>query len=900
MPNRLVGRYKRMGEIGRGGFGMVEEYLDLITGETVAIKTIPPYFVQHESKRMIREVDIMRFLHNAHPHVIDFIAMFITRCQGGISAQVSNPEPYPLKLDVTGPIYEGLDDNEKAILYHDYITEEIATIKKEEGFSLHIVMPLMRGDLFYFINLLSSSSRQKQHKLDEVFLKQVAAVFAFQLIFGLDWVHKCGIVHRDLKPDNVLVRLNTANPFYSSLCVADFGLARNMQSSDTFYVCTRNYRPPEVITSAILSQLSMDIWSLGCILYEMCTCETLFKMPTALDSHGVWNGMMASSQLEIILSIVGTPTEEDILQYMPEGNAKTYLLRSMVRPSQLERLMDQRWSLPTLPEETLLWKDLIQSCLAFFPQQRPTAEELSRHELFIQYQMIVGQNIHQIETQMYTPSIPESELKSKTSQINLLLQIIHDTMAQTRPIFGEEDESEGELFLEEDVNRDYWDDIRHHTSSMPVPASATDDSKKTREKDYEEEDGSDTVYFGRPWSSNQYIGRASDASAEDLCSRSGKPMESLELPEVTSQDKCAKTTEPTHELERHGNQAPGVGSHSTQAPLQPTTPLDLSLQWDSISQKKCSPRGLHAGPSKERNQPHYPDDDDGTGEIKKGVAGGNPIGGNPKHETKPEGLRNTKDTSYEAGLEPSRPSSSQSNPAVVSSVPEKRTEEMPSASFSTFAYFLQRTGTAAIHQDPEMLENSSWSGYLHEQPYQNNTHVYSVGKSHTLQREMGHIGRRLYCEKEGGLESHRSSFSRKGLKSFFQGSVEKFLPSSDATLTPHPYPLKGKKQEPLEEEGGVSDSWQCKLISASCYDVPAVNNNTSQFHFNKPRPTATPFPKIQTSTLRARYGNLNHDDDTLQLAIESILNEMNNNRRDMAISLELRTLLSYFCALRRS
>ncbi|CCW60725.1 unnamed protein product [Phytomonas sp. EM1] len=812
MLNLLVGRYQRIGEIGRGGFGMVEEFLDLVTGNTVAIKTIPPYFVQHESKRMIREVDIMRFLHNAHPHVIDFIAMFVTRCRGGVTSQVSNPEPYAPSLDVTGPLYEGLSENEKAIMHHDYLAKEISTIRKDEGFSLHIVLPLMKGDLFYFINLLSSGSGQRQHRLSEGFLKQVAAVFAFQLVFGLDWVHKCGIVHRDLKPDNVLVRLNTENAFYSSLCIADFGLARNMQSSDTFYVCTRNYRPPEIITCAILSQPSMDIWSLGCILYEMCTGETLFKMPTALDSQGVWNGVMASSQLEIILSIVGTPSEEDIRQHMPEGNAKTYLLRSMSRPSQLEKLMEQRWTLPTLPEETLLWRSLIKSCLAFFPQQRPTAEELSRHALFIRYQMIVGRNIHQLETQLYKPSIAESELKSKTIQISSLLRIIQDTMVETRPTFEEEEESEEESFLEEEevVNRNNLDGVRHCTSSTPIQAPRLGNCEGDKETEADDEASSGAVYFGKTWGSNQSVGRISCATEEEANSQSREVMQPLELPDIASRVNPPQAIDPK--------------------PPKLTTPLDPDLQWYVVPQEEeeIPWQGWHANSFLEVSQP-------------------------PEHGS----LTRKEDT-----------------------LPG-HSEETRSTSFSTSAYQQQRNGIAPFYHDPEPHDGPSWSPYLHEQPYQNNTHVYNVTKPYSNSRENSFIGLKLHVGEKRGSEAPQAGPSWRGFKDGFAVAEEEGAPPSTKP-----------------NRGGRS---QYTLLTTSCHNASDASSSVVPPSLNVVRSSmAISFPDIHDPALRARYGNLDHTDDTLQVAIESILGELNQNRRDMAISLELRALLSYFCALRGS
>ncbi|KAA6382857.1 MAG: putative CMGC/CLK protein kinase [Streblomastix strix] len=56
----------------------------------------------------------------------------------------------------------------------------------------------------------------------------------------------------------------------------DFGSAVNNTRPRTSLVCTRQYRPPEVIMGLPWSA-SVDMWSAGCILLELWTGETLFR-----------------------------------------------------------------------------------------------------------------------------------------------------------------------------------------------------------------------------------------------------------------------------------------------------------------------------------------------------------------------------------------------------------------------------------------------------------------------------------------------------------------------------------------------------------------------------------------------------------------------------------------------
>jgi len=87
------------------------------------------------------------------------------------------------------------------------------------------------------------------------------------------------ILHRDLKPGNIFLDAN------SDAKVGDFGLARVLNHDSVFaqtHVGTPYYMSPEQINEQRYNEKS-DIWSLGCIIYEMAALRPPFKAQNHLS-----------------------------------------------------------------------------------------------------------------------------------------------------------------------------------------------------------------------------------------------------------------------------------------------------------------------------------------------------------------------------------------------------------------------------------------------------------------------------------------------------------------------------------------------------------------------------------------------------------------------------------------
>ena len=135
---------------------------------------------------------------------------------------------------------------------------------------LYYVMPYVEGE-----SLRQRLEREKQLPLEEVL--QLARAVAG----ALDYAHRHGIVHRDIKPENVMLHEGEA-------MVTDFGIAKAVSAAaaDTLTqvgatVGTPAYMSPEQAAGTVELDGRSDVYSLGCVVYEMLAGRTPFVGPTA-------------------------------------------------------------------------------------------------------------------------------------------------------------------------------------------------------------------------------------------------------------------------------------------------------------------------------------------------------------------------------------------------------------------------------------------------------------------------------------------------------------------------------------------------------------------------------------------------------------------------------------------
>ncbi|XP_041369024.1 serine/threonine kinase-like domain-containing protein STKLD1 isoform X2 [Gigantopelta aegis] len=163
------------------------------------------------------------------------------------------------------------------------------------------------GDLRKFI----SGYQEKREPIDEEIVKR----FLGEIMEALIFVHRQGILHRDLKPSNIFINGD------GTLCLGDFGVSTIIGDIRTNTRCppgTTNYMAPEVANEQYDER--SDLWSLGCILFE-------------LASTFLYNG---STFAELLKSI---QNDDEVLEESLEHIAQKFsgdlikTIRAMLKPN---------------------------------------------------------------------------------------------------------------------------------------------------------------------------------------------------------------------------------------------------------------------------------------------------------------------------------------------------------------------------------------------------------------------------------------------------------------------------------------------------------------------------------------------------------------------------------------
>jgi serine/threonine protein kinase len=150
---------------------------------------------------------------------------------------------------------------------------------------IHLIFEIMETDARQYLRM------KKRFQGDEL------SWMLFQIMNGLEYCHNRGILHRDLKLQNLLINTKSCE-----VKIADFGLAREYSQLHVPYtqeVVTLWYRAPEILLGTLKYSSAVDIWSVGCIFYELFTGRVLFAGDSEIDT------------LFRMFRVLGTPTDKE-------------------------------------------------------------------------------------------------------------------------------------------------------------------------------------------------------------------------------------------------------------------------------------------------------------------------------------------------------------------------------------------------------------------------------------------------------------------------------------------------------------------------------------------------------------------------------------------------------------
>lgn len=218
----LEGRFNIKGLVGEGGTSIVYKADQPLMGRTVAIKVIRGDIDQDAVHRRLKR-EILATANLVHPSIV--------------------------RISSSGMLPDG-----RAYLVMDFVEGQVlAEIVEPGGISA----------------------------------KRAVALF-IKICEALEIAHAQGVIHRDLKPSNIMVRTVENS---EEIVILDFGLAKIVQEGNpaaqtltgtTGIPGSPSYMSPEMCEQQAVDERS-DIYSLGCLMYEMLTGAPPFTGDSALD-----------------------------------------------------------------------------------------------------------------------------------------------------------------------------------------------------------------------------------------------------------------------------------------------------------------------------------------------------------------------------------------------------------------------------------------------------------------------------------------------------------------------------------------------------------------------------------------------------------------------------------------
>lgn len=204
--------------------------------------------------------------------------------------------------------------------------------------SVHFLYEIAAMDLFCYLYECSPETKAKLPPLN-------LAKSLMEMLLSIEYVHISQIIHRDIKPANFLIFIkdkeiapSSPSPLFTKekemvIKLCDFGMSKPYASGEpnTPRVVTYRYRPPEILLK-MPYDYKIDVWSMGCVIYELLTGSPMIDLREELNAEE--NERMNKIREE------GRKLEEELKGVKDLGRrqliyAKMHALKSVLPPSEL-------------------------------------------------------------------------------------------------------------------------------------------------------------------------------------------------------------------------------------------------------------------------------------------------------------------------------------------------------------------------------------------------------------------------------------------------------------------------------------------------------------------------------------------------------------------------------------
>ncbi|KAL6969367.1 CAAX prenyl protease 1, variant 4 [Sarracenia purpurea var. burkii] len=220
-----------------------------------------------------------------------------------------------------------------------------------------------------------------------------------QLLDCVAFMHDMRLIHTDLKPENILfvspdyvkvpdhkiASWSSKDGYYfkrlpksSAIKVIDFGSTAYDHQEHNYIISTRHYRAPEVILGLGWSY-PCDIWSVGCILVELCSGEALFQTHENLEHLAMMERVLGPIPQHMFKRL-----DRHAEKYVrsgrlnwPEGATSRESIKAVLKLHRLQNLVMHH-----VDHSGGDLIDILQGLLRYDPSIRMTAHEALRHPFF--------------------------------------------------------------------------------------------------------------------------------------------------------------------------------------------------------------------------------------------------------------------------------------------------------------------------------------------------------------------------------------------------------------------------------------------------------------------------------------------------------------------------------------